>query len=302
VRALITGAAGFVGRHLERHLRGAGDEVTAVDRDHDVTDLADLTRTFESAAPDVVFHLAALSHVGDSWDDPSSVLQVNVLGTNAVLTAARRAAPAALVVVVSSAEVYGMVGTDELPLSERSPIRPASPYAATKAAAEPIALQAWRGYGQRVIVVRPFNHIGPGQAPTFFVPALAHRLVAACAAGTPEVTVGNLSARRDFTDVRDVVRAYRLLAFRGAAGEVYNICSGRDVAIADVARRLADLAYPEARFVEDPALRRPVDVPVLRGDPRLLQSVTGWKPEIDLDETLRDVVADARANLGVPSI
>ena len=131
------------------------------------------------------------------------------------------------------------------------------------------------------------------------MPALAQRLVAARGAGTPEVRVGNLSARRDFTDVRDVVRAYRLLAIRGAAGDVYNICSGRDVAISDVARRLAELAYPEAVFVEDPELMRPVDVPVLRGDPRLLAAATGWTPEVGIDETLRDVVAEVQSNLGI---
>ena len=266
-----------------------------MDRDHDVTDLEDLCRTFESAAPDCIYHLAALSHVGESWEDPDAVLRVNVLGTNAVLAAARRVAPSALVIVVSSSEVYGIVGSHELPLSERSELRPATPYAASKAAAEPVALQAWRGYGQRVIVVRPFNHIGPGQAPTFFVPALARRLVVARAEGVAEVRVGDLSTRRDFTDVRDVVRAYRLLAIRGAAGEIYNVCSGADVAMSEVATRLAALAHPDAQFVEDPALRRPVDVPVLRGDARRLNEATGWRPEIDLDQTLRDVVAEATA-------
>ena len=293
MRAVITGAAGFVGQHLERFLSGAGDEVVAIDRDHDVTDSDDLCRTFEAAAPDCVYHLAALSHVGTSWENPDAVLRVNVLGTSAVVSAAREVAPAALVIVVSSAEVYGIVGPHELPLSERSEVRPASPYAASKAAAEPVALQAWRGYGQRVIVVRPFNHIGPGQAPTFFVPALARRLVAARANGVREVIVGDLSTRRDFTDVRDVVRAYRLLAIRGAAGEVYNVCSGVDVAMSDVAARLAAIAHPDAVFVDDPSLHRPVDVPVLRGDPRRLREATGWSPEIELDRTLRDVVEEA---------
>jgi GDP-4-dehydro-6-deoxy-D-mannose reductase len=293
VRAVITGAAGFVGRHLASHLVCAGDEVVEVDRDHDVTVLDDFCGVLEGAAPDVVYHLAALSHVGESWEDPSDVLRVNVLGTNCVLTAARRVTPSALVLVVSSAEVYGVVDPRELPLTERSDVRPSSPYAASKAAAELVALQAWRGFAQPVIVVRPFNHVGPGQAPTFFVPALASRLVAARAAGAAEIAVGNLTARRDFTDVRDVVRAYRLLATSGTPGETYNVCSGRDVVLSDVAARLRALAYPEARFVEDPALMRPVEIPALRGDPSRLRDATGWAPDIDLNTTLRDVVDEA---------
>lgn len=293
MRAVITGAAGFVGRHLASHLVCAGDEVVEVDRDHDVTVLDDFCGVLEGAAPDVVYHLAALSHVGESWEDPSDVLRVNVLGTNCVLTAARRVTPSALVLVVSSAEVYGVVDPRELPLTERSDVRPSSPYAASKAAAELVALQAWRGFAQPVIVVRPFNHVGPGQAPTFFVPALASRLVAARAAGAAEIAVGNLTARRDFTDVRDVVRAYRLLATSGTPGETYNVCSGRDVVLSDVAARLRALAYPEARFVEDPALMRPVEIPALRGDPSRLRDATGWAPDIDLNTTLRDVVDEA---------
>jgi GDP-4-dehydro-6-deoxy-D-mannose reductase len=293
VRAVITGAAGFVGRHLAAHLADAGDDVVALDRDHDVTDPAALTASFAASAPEAVYHLAALSHVGASWDDPGDVLRVNVLGTNGVLHAARAAAPEATVVVVSSAEVYGVVLPDELPLDERAELRPASPYAASKAAAEVVALQAARGYGQRVVVARPFNHIGPGQSASFFVPAIARRLVEARRSGQVEVTVGNLAARRDFTDVRDVVRAYRLLARHGSSGVVYNVCTGRDVAVHDVADELRDLVYPEAQFVEDTSLTRPLDLPVLRGDPTRLREGTGWRPEIELATTLRDVVAEA---------
>ncbi|HLK46102.1 MAG TPA: NAD-dependent epimerase/dehydratase family protein, partial [Acidimicrobiales bacterium] len=177
VRAVITGAAGFVGRHLVTHLASEGDEVAAFDHDLEVTDVDALAAVFEARPPDAIYHLAALSHVGSSWDEPGDVLRVNVLGTNGVLTAARRSAPGATVLVVSSAEVYGVVRPDELPLTESAELRPGSPYAASKAAAEAVALQAARGYGQRVVVARPFNHIGPGQAPTFFVPAVARRLV-----------------------------------------------------------------------------------------------------------------------------
>jgi GDP-4-dehydro-6-deoxy-D-mannose reductase len=293
VRAVIAGAAGFVGPHLSSHLASEGDDVVAVDRDHDITELDSLTETFAMAAPDVVYHLAALSHVGTSWDDPADVLRVNVLGTNSVLSAARRAAPLATVLVVSSAEVYGVVLPEELPLTERAELRPGSPYAASKAAAEIVALQAARGFGQRVVIARPFNHIGPGQSASFFVPAIARRLVEARRSASPKVTIGNLEARRDFTDVRDVVRAYRLLARCGASGIVYNVCSGTDVSIAQVAETLRALVFPEAVFVEDPSLVRPLDIPVLRGDSTRLREGTGWRPEIDLATTLRDVVAEA---------
>jgi GDP-4-dehydro-6-deoxy-D-mannose reductase len=295
VRAVITGAAGFVGRHLATHLAEAGDVVAAVDRDFDVTDVGAMAGAFASFNPDAIYHLAALSHVGSSWDDPGEVLRVNVLGTSSVLSAARQTVPDAAVLVISSAEVYGTVTPDELPLSESAEVRPSSPYAASKAAVEPIARQAAIGFGQRVVIVRPFNHIGPGQSPSFFVPAVARRLVEARATGLRDVAVGGLAARRDFTDVRDVVRAYRLAIDRGTSGEIYNVCSGVDVSIGEVADRLREHIYPHAVFVEDPGLSRPQDVPVLRGDYRRLRAATGWIPMITLDATLRDVVEEALA-------
>jgi len=145
-----------------------------------------------------------------------------------------------------------------------------------------------------VIVVRPFNHVGPGQSPGFVVSALARRIVEAERTGASSVAVGTLTARRDYTDVRDVVRAYRALVTDGVRGEVYNVCSGHDVAVSEVAARLAELAGVDVAFVTDPALVRPVDVPVLRGDGRRLAADTGWKPEISLDTTLADVLADWR--------
>jgi GDP-4-dehydro-6-deoxy-D-mannose reductase len=185
---------------------------------------------------------------------------------------------------------------DELPIAESAELRAGSPYAASKAAAELIAFQAAIGYGQRVVMVRPFNHIGPGQAPTFFVPAVAHRLVEARRTDARKVTVGSLAARRDFTDVRDVVRAYRLLVLSGTSGGVYNVCSGVDVAISQVAETLRTIIYEDAEFVDDPSLSRPLDIPVLRGDPSKLRAATGWEPRITLGETLRDVAAEAEAS------
>ncbi|MGH9107901.1 MAG: GDP-mannose 4,6-dehydratase [Acidimicrobiales bacterium] len=295
MRALITGGRGFVGGWLAEHLEASGDEVVAVDIETDVADQAALDPVVAAAAPDAIYHLAARTHVGDSWRMPAEVLRVNVLGTAAVLAAARGLDASPTVVVVSSAEVYGVVSPADLPLAEGSPVAPATPYAASKAAAEQVALQAWRGYGQPVIVVRPFNHVGPRQAPTFAVAALARRIVEARRTGAPSLRVGTLTTRRDFTDVRDVVRAYRLLVERAEPGTVFNVCSGREVAIADIAARLCMLAGVDVELVTDPDLVRPVDVPVLAGDPARLEAATGWKPEIALDDTLRDVLAQWEA-------
>jgi GDP-4-dehydro-6-deoxy-D-mannose reductase len=298
VRALVTGGRGFVGRWLLEHLEGEGDEVRVIDAETDVTDEQAVEEAIMSSRPDAVYHLAARTHVGESWREPLDVLRVNVLGTAAVLAAARRAAFDATVLVVSSSEVYGSLSPGELPVAETAPLRPVTPYAASKAAAEQVALQAWRGYGQRIVVARPFNHVGPGQSTSFAVPALARRVLEARRDGRRELVVGTVTTRRDFTDVRDVVRAYRLLVERAAPGSVYNVCSGRDVAIADVAHLVMGLAGVELRLVTDPDLVRPVDSSVVRGDPSLLYEATGWSPRLSLDTTLRDVLRHLEAEAG----
>ena len=294
MRALITGGRGFVGRHLEDHLVREGDDVVAIDLEVDVADPAAVADAVAEAAPDVIYHLAALAHVGDSWADPSKVLGVNVIGTANVLAAARTTSPSCRIIVVSSAEVYGIVSPDELPLTEASEVRPASPYAASKAAAEQVALQAARGFSQQVVVARPFNHVGPGQAPVFAVPALAKRIVDAVDAGSSWLPVGTLTTRRDFTDVRDVVRAYRRLALTGSTGAVYNIASGVDVEIAEIARMLLDLVGTDLELRLDESLMRPVDIPVLRGDAERLRQATSWAPQIPLATTLADVLDSFR--------
>jgi GDP-4-dehydro-6-deoxy-D-mannose reductase len=291
VRSLITGGRGFVGTWLADHLREQGDEVVAIDYEVDVTDPVALLEAVTAAAPDAIYHLAALTHVGESWKDPLQVLQVNVIGTAALLAAARQCGTDPRILVTSSAEVYGAVTDPSLmPLDELTPTAPLTPYAASKLAAEAITGQAFRGHGQEVIAVRPFNHIGPGQTPNFAVPALAKRIVEADRRGDGSIVVGNLAARRDFTDVRDVVKAYRMLIESGAPGQVYNVCSGHDVAIEDIANTLLRLAGTSLEFKTDPVLTRPVEVPVLRGDPTRLQHATGWKPEIPLEQTLADVL------------
>jgi len=266
-----------------------------VDHEVDVTDAEAVAATVDAVSPEAVYHLAALANVATSWTDPGAAMRVNAIGTVNVLDAVRRAVPLATVLVTSSAEVYGNVPEDDLPITEARPLAPVTPYAASKVAAEYAAVQARLAYGVAVIRVRPFNHVGPGQSPAFVVAALAQRIVEAQRAGERSLRVGNLAARRDLTDVRDVVRAYRAMVVGGVAGDVYNVCSGRDVSIDDVARRLLRLAGAELELVADPELFRPVDVPVVRGDPGLLHAATGWEPEIDLDTTLADVLDHQRS-------
>ena len=303
MRALITGASGFVGRHLRTHLVAMGDEVHTTDRRDGGPDLGDtdaVTALFADVDPDVVYHLAGQSDVGASWHDPMASVEANTVGTAVVLLAARRTG-VGRVLAVTSADVYGQVAEDDLPLDEHAPLLPVSPYAASKAAADMLCLQAHLGFGQDVVRIRAFNHLGPGQNPNFVAPALASRIVDNERTGGEIVPVGNLSPRRDFTDVRDVARAYRLLADRATPGEVYNVCSGRSVAVSDIAERLVALAVRPMRLDVDPALVRPVDLPVLRGDNQRLTAATGWSPEYDLDRTLADLLDDYRDRASAPS-
>jgi GDP-4-dehydro-6-deoxy-D-mannose reductase len=294
VRALITGGQGFVGRHLAQHLRHAGDDVVVADREVDVTDPAALSRTLTHAHPEVIYHLAAMTSVAESWQRPAEFTRVNVLGTAYLLDAAFAVAPEARVVVVSSAEVYGIVREEQLPLREESATAPANPYSTSKLESEMVARDAVRHRHQRVVIARPFNHIGPGQSTSFVVPALVRRMLEATAQGRHFIMVGDLSTRRDFSDVRDVVRAYRLLGEWGRAGEAYNVASGHDVALSDVADEIRRRINPRLEMLVDPELLRPVEVPVSRGSFEKLHEATGWEPVITLGESLDDVVASAR--------
>lgn len=306
MKALITGAAGFVGPHLLRHLEACGDEVIATDRSTglDIGDPAHLLEVFGAESPQVVYHLAGDADVGGSWDHPLETFRANAEGTLNVLQAARSTG-VSRVVSIGSADVYGKVTPDELPLTEQSELRPTSPYAASKIAADFLGLQAMLGYGLEVIRVRAFNHLGPGQSDRFVAPALALRIARAEVEGREEIPVGNLTPQRDLTDVRDVVRAYRLLALRGVGGEVYNVCSGTTLSIQELADLLVGMARRPVRLVPDPALQRPVDIPVLCGDSSKLRAATGWEPEIPIQTTLTDLMHDARARAatdgGVPT-
>jgi GDP-4-dehydro-6-deoxy-D-mannose reductase len=290
VRVLVTGSKGFVAPWLLAHLEARGDQFIGLDAEVDITDGAALTDAITSAAPEAICHLAAQASVGASWKDQTATYTVNTFGTLNVLEAALACDRPPRVLLISSSEVYGRVRPDELPIGEDHPFAPVSPYAASKAAAELIGLQAWLGRGLEVVRARPFNHTGPGQRPDFVVPALARQVAALAATGGGVLETGNLDVRRDITDVRDVVRAYRDLLSAGAPGQVYNVCRGESVSIEEVARRLLVIAGVDAEIVIDPARARPVDLPDLRGSPARLHAATGWAPEIPLDDTLVSVI------------
>lgn len=299
MRALITGAGGFVGPHLDRALSEAGDEVVGLDLNNgpDLGQPEAWVDVLQTHQPDVVYHLAGWSDVSASWNDPIRTFQVNALGTLTVLEAARQA-KISRVLLISSADVYGPVQADRQPITEELPPQPRSPYGVSKQAAEALGLQYHRAHGLDVVVVRPFNHLGPGQSPSFAAPAFAAQIAAAELAGGGRLQHGDLSARRDLTDVRDVVRAYRLLARQGEPGEVYNVCSGVAVAMSDVLDLLlAEARVPVSRAL-DPARLRPVELPVLQGSHRKLTEATGWEPSIPLARTLADVLDDARQRAG----
>jgi GDP-4-dehydro-6-deoxy-D-mannose reductase len=303
MRALVTGGLGFVGRHLVAHLQALGDDVVTLDHHGDepvdITDAAAVHRAIAAARAQAVYHLAGWADVGASWTDPVGAFRANAEGSLHVFQACV-AAGVERVLSVASADVYGIVEPSELPLREDAPMRPTSPYAASKVAADALAHQAFLGHGLGVVRVRPFNHLGPGQSERFVGPALAARVARAERDGDDEIPVGNLTPRRDLTGVRDVVRAYRLLVEAGEPGEVYNVCSGEDVSVQELADRLVGMATRPIALVPDPDLVRPIDLPVLRGDASKLRDATGWRREIPLDRTLSDLLDDMRARATPP--
>jgi GDP-4-dehydro-6-deoxy-D-mannose reductase len=317
VKVLVTGADGFVGRHLVRHLLQAGDQVAAgcrpggpvidwgasapagerpVVRPLEVTDDASI-RDALAWGPEAVVHLAAVASGRQARRDPGEAWEINAAGTARLTSAAEalreagRADP--LILLVSTGEVYG-AGTPAARV-ETDPLRPVSPYAASKVGAEAAALEAWRRTGLRVVVARPFPHTGAGQSPQYAVPAFAERLRAARMSGAATVPTGNLDPVRDLLDVRDVVRAYRLLLEHGAPGEAYNVARGDGVPLAEVFARLAALIGTSAVPAVDPSLVRSADIPHLVGDSTKLRRATGWAPTISLDRTLQELV-DAQAD------
>lgn len=302
MRALVTGAAGFVGGHLVRSLREDGVEVWAGSQEPlpaesgdgvrwitlDVTEPETLLQAVEAAQPDQVYHLAGQSSVAGSFQDPMGTWEVNAMGTVRLLQALPQGTA---FVLASSAEVYGDVPEDRQPIREDTPLRPTNPYAASKAAAEMACAAAARVRGVRAVIARSFNHTGPGQDARFALPSFAKQLGCMDAGG--ELRVGNLDARRDLLDVRDVVRAYRALAERGQAGEAYNVCSGQAVSIREALEMLIAIAGRPVTVRTDPERVRPLDVPLLLGDAARVRAL-GWAPEIPLEATLRDLLESQR--------
>jgi GDP-4-dehydro-6-deoxy-D-mannose reductase len=295
LRALVTGASGFVGNHLVAALRDDGADVFTPTID--LADVQTLRDALDSARPTHVFHLAAQTFVPDSVTSPDATYRTNVIGTAFVAQAIREYAKMHGVMprllFTSSAEVYGARAPRDFPLQESLDVRPANPYAASKAAAEAILSGEGRSLELDVVIARAFNHIGPGQSDRFVVPAFATQLARIARGAPPVLLVGNLEAARDILDVRDVARAYVALARDGERGEIYNVCSGNAIAIRDVLRELVTIAHVPVEIREDPARLRPSDVPLFVGSAQKLRERTGWTPRIALQRSLRDVYEQA---------
>jgi GDP-4-dehydro-6-deoxy-D-mannose reductase len=292
MRALITGAAGFVGGHLWAHAAGRGAELVGPSREElDLLDAAAVRGLVADFRPDAVFHLAALASVGQSWSEPAETLDNNMRATLNLLEAVRAEAPEAVVLAAGSGEQYGPVAEDRLPVGEDEPFRPQNPYAVSKASADLLAGFYADAHGLRVVRTRAFNHAGPGQSDAYVVAAFARQIAEAERAGLEELVIetGNLAPRRDFTDVRDVVRAYWLAVEQGEPA-IYNVCSGVSVPVADILARLADLTDLRVEQRTDPARLRKHEVMDIRGSHERLTEATGWQPEIALETTLADTL------------
>jgi GDP-4-dehydro-6-deoxy-D-mannose reductase len=311
MNALVTGGNGFVGRHLVSLLRERGDEVAVAGRSHDgggldveldLGDDASLRAMLESVRPRVIYHLAAMTFVPQSMSDPLGNYETNVMGTARLFEAVRqvyRNEPGPRLLFASSAETYGPRPPGDYPLRETLAPAPATPYAAAKLAGEGIALASFHTYGIPAVITRAFNHIGPGQDPRFAIPAFARQLAEIARGGDPVLSVGNLTSKRDFLDVRDVVSAYAELAARGRSGEIYNVCSGRPVSMSEILRQLITIAHVAVEVREDPERMRPSDVPLSYGDDAKLRATIDWAPRYTLAQSLRDVYEEARSKVEV---
>ena len=304
--ALVTGATGFCGGNLVTQLLASGYDVVGFDRESrpradltayvgDITDNARLRAILGKVQPDVIFHLAALTNPRLEYQE---LHRVNALGTLSLLDAVHQVCPKVLVLITSSSAVYGLVEQADLPIRETQPFRPLNAYAVSKIAQEMVAYTYYARYGLNVIRTRAFNLVGPGQPPSLVCSAFAKQ-IAEIEAGQaePVLRVGNLTPQRDFVDVRDGARAYRLIAQHGQPGEVYNVCSEQPVSIQTCLDELLRLTRIPIRVEQDPDRMRPSDIPVSVGDGSLLRRQTGWCPAIPLEQSLADLLDDWRRRI-----
>ncbi|OGG29331.1 GDP-mannose 4,6-dehydratase [Candidatus Gottesmanbacteria bacterium RIFCSPLOWO2_01_FULL_46_9] len=308
-KAFISGIAGFVGSHLAELLLSEGYEVYGFVRprsktdniesiinqlhleDADLLDTHSLYATISRIKPDYIFHLAAQSFVPTSWVSPSVTLEVNVVGSANLFEAVRMAGIDPVIQIACSSEEYGLVKPDEVPIKETNPLRPLSPYAVSKVAMDYLGYQYFQSYKIRIVRTRGFNHTGPRRGDTFAESNFAKQ-VALIEKGKQDavIHVGNLDAKRDYTDVRDMVRAYVLSVEKCDPGDVYNICSGSSIQIGDMLKLLLSMSKVKVAVRPDPARMRPSDVPVLLGDNSKFVTKTGWKLEIPFKKTMEDLL------------
>ena len=317
MRVLVTGAGGFVAPHLVELLRaeepgavlygtvrpqtsvarGPGVGITLVEAD--LNDPAAALAVMDEVAPERIVHLAGQSSVHRSWIEPGATLRSNVLGLVNLLDAVRRRGLRPAVLVVGSAEEYGLALPGEIPLHEDTPLRPSSPYAVSKVAQAALARLYGPAGGMKVVLTRTFHHTGPGRGEAFAESSFARQIAEIEAGLRPAVLrVGNLDSVRDYTDVRDVVRAYWMLLDRGEDGQVYNVCSGRGRTIREMLDALLALSSSRVELRVDPARLRPSDVPALVGDPARLCAATGWAPRVPLEQTLGELLTSWRQRVG----
>lgn len=312
LKALILGGAGFVGKHLIRHLRDdlkwdisvtkmkneKVEEKNIKVYDLDIMNLSEIKQVMEQVQPDIIFHLAAQSSVALSWKNPGLTIDVNIKGSVNVLDAVRFLSFKPRILLIGSGEEYGHIRPEETPVKEETILRPGNIYAATKAAQNMIGKIYADAYTMDIIIIRAFNHIGAGQAPIFVVSDFC-RQVAQIEKGLiePVIKVGNLCAKRDFLDVADVIRAYALLAQKGRSGEVYNVGSGKSISIQEILNLILSKSSHKISVLQEKDRFRPIDVAVIEADINKLQRDTGWKAEISISDTISDVLEYWRKNV-----